>query len=100
MNNWWTPGGGFDEFEEVRMPTHYYLEIEDILKLKDGTRVLLTQIGTEWGEDYGAEGVCVKIGNRLVEADLIRPDDSSKWYPYYSIEELDDKGYECLVRME
>lgn len=76
------------------------MTIEEVLALKDGTRVILTQLGTEWGEDQGASGVCVKIGNRLVEADIERPDDDSKWYQYYSIDELNDKGYECSVRSE
>ena len=76
------------------------MNIEQILALQDGTRVILTQLGTEWGVDQGVTGVCVKIGNRLVEADIKRPDDSSKWYPYYSIHELNDKGYECSVELE
>lgn len=76
------------------------MSIGEIIDLKDGTRVILTQIGTEWGEDCGSSGVCVKIGNRLVEADINRPDDSNIWYPYYSILELNDKGYECDVKLE
>lgn len=76
------------------------MTIEEILALKDGTRVVITQTGTEWGEDRGASGVCVKIGLRLVEADIKRPTDENRWYPYYSIHELNDKGYECFVELE
>lgn len=76
------------------------MSIEQILALQDGTRVILTQLGSEWGEDRGSSGVCVKIGKRLIEADIERPTDESKWYPYYSIEELNDKGYECEVEYE
>lgn len=76
------------------------MTIDEILALRDGTRVVLTMIGTEWGEDKDTSGTCVKIGNRLVEADLERPDDSNQWYPYFTIAELNDKGYECLVCLE
>ena len=76
------------------------MTINEISSLKDGTRVVLNQTGVKWGEDRGSIGICVKIGNRLVEADIERPDDNSVWYPYYSINELDDDGYECSVELE
>lgn len=77
------------------------MTVDEVRELKDGTRVVVTMLGSKWEEDIGWDDICIKIGNRLYIADYkIPPDDHESWYHFYGIDEINEDGYEFEVELE
>lgn len=73
---------------------------EELLNLKDGRRVVVIETGDNWDRDK-IPVVCVKVCDRLIEADLQSFDHIKRNHlPYYDIKEMYHKGYEIEVLLE
>lgn len=63
------------------------LNKEQILDLPEGTKVSVFLHGKNWESDCNTVVPCIKVGDRLYQATQ----------GFFAIDELHDKGYECVI---